>query len=263
MRLAAFAAALVLCGGATAAGAATLTACGHPAYPPVSWVTQGELRGLAPEVVRRLFGALGHEVRTEPVGNWKRCLLEVKEGRIDIVVAAYRTIEREQRLAFSAEPLVADPIVLFVRRDRQFPFAKWSDLEGKTVGLMLGDSFGERFDRFAEAHLRVERVSSSLQNVRKLVLGRIDFMPVGLRTWSLQEQRLGDANEIARLPQALVTEHYYIAVRRGSRLEPLLAEIDRGLRAMHQDGSLQRLEELHAGRYLAEQAEAGSDETAR
>ncbi len=263
MKVAAFAAALVLCGGATAAGAATLTACGHPAYPPISWVTQGKLQGLAPDVVRQVFGALGHEVRMEAVGNWKRCLLEVKEGRLDIVVAAYRTIEREQRLAFAAEPLVADPIVLFVRRDRQFPFTQWSDLEGKTVGLLLGDSFGERFDRFAEAHLKVERVSSSEQNVRKLVLGRIDFMPVGLRTWGLQGQRLDYASEIARLPQALVTEHYYIAVRRGSRLQPLLADIDRRLHAMHEDGSLQRLEERYAGLYLAEQERAGADELAR
>lgn len=255
--------ALALWGAAPAVQAATLTACGHPAYPPISWVTQGQLRGLAPDVVGQIFAALGHEVRTEAVGNWKRCLLEVQEGRIDIVVSAYRTSARERRLAFSNEPLVADPIVLFVRRDRPFTFTQWSDLEGKTVGLLLGDSFGERFDRFAEARLKVERVSSSEQNVRKLVLGRIDFMPVGLRTWRLQGQRLGYGNAIARLPEPLVTEHYYIGVRRGSALQPLLADVDRRLRAMHDDGSLQRLEDMYAGRYLAEQAEAGSDEVAR
>ncbi|MCC4118046.1 transporter substrate-binding domain-containing protein [Aromatoleum toluclasticum] len=148
--------------------------------------------------MHQVFGALGHEVRTEAVGNWKRCLLEVQEGRIDIVVSAYRTSARERRLAFSEEPLVADPVVLFVRRDRQFPFAQWSDLAGKTMGLLLGDSFDERFDRFAEARLKVERVSSSEQNVRKLMLGGIDFMPVGLRTWRLQGQWSAAANACAR-----------------------------------------------------------------
>ncbi|NMF89377.1 substrate-binding periplasmic protein [Aromatoleum petrolei] len=244
--------ALALCGLAAGAQGATFSACGHPAYPPVSWVTQGQLRGLAPEVVRGIFREMGHELRTEPLGNWKRCLLEAQEGRVDVVVAAYRTSERERRLAFSIQYLVADPIVLFVRRDRQFAFSRWSDLEGKTVGLLLGDSFGERFDRFAEARLKVERVSRSEQNVRKLALGRIDFMPVGLRTWRLQGQRLGYGDEIMRLPKPLVTEHYYVAVRRGSPLESLLPHIDRRLAEMHADGSLQRLERAHADAYLAE-----------
>ena len=255
--------ALVLCGLLPAVQAATFTACGHPAYPPVSWVTEGQLRGLAPEVVRQLFSELGHEVRTEALGNWKRCLLEVQEGRIDIVVGAYRTAERAKRLAFSTQYLIADPIVLFVRRDRQFAFSQWNDLGGKTVGLLLGDSFGDRFDRFAERRLKIERVSSSEQNVRKLVLGRIDFMPVGLPTWRLQGQRLGYGEEIIRLPEPLVTEYYYVAVRRGSSLEPLLEQIDRRLRKMHEDGSLQRLERVHAQAYLAEQESRGGDEARR
>ena len=128
--------------------------------------------GLA--LVRELFGELGLRVRLEAFGNWKRCLLEVRAGRADIVVAAYRNREREQQFAFSGQYVVADPIVLFVRRDRSFVFKDWDDLRGRTVGLLLGDSFGERFDRFAEAALKVERVSTGRQNVRKLVLGRID-----------------------------------------------------------------------------------------
>lgn len=119
--------------------------------------------------------------------------------RENVVVFAGCTLHIDRRrLAFSEEPLVADPVVLFVRRDRQFPFAQWSDLAGKTVGLLLGDSFDERFDRFAEARLKVERVSSSEQNVRKLMLGRIDFMPVGLRTWRLQGQWSAAANACVR-----------------------------------------------------------------
>lgn len=246
------AAALWLCGLAGAAAAETFTVCGHPAYPPVSWVTQGQLRGLAPDVVQRLLAELGHDVRTEALGNWKRCLLEVREGRIDIVAAAYRTSERATQFAFSSQHLIADPILLFVRRDRQITFSDWHDLEGRTVGLLLGDSFGERFDRFAESHLKVERVSRSEQNVRKLALGRIDFMPVGLRTWRLQGQRMGYGDEITQLPEPLVTEYYHVAVRRGSALEPLLEHLDRRLREMHEDGSLERLERVHSEAYLAE-----------
>lgn len=248
--------ALLLSALAGQAAARDLIACGHPAYPPVSWVADGELRGLAPTLVRELFGELGLRVRLEAFGNWKRCLLEVRAGRADIVVAAYRNREREQQFAFSGQYVVADPIVLFVRRDRSFAFDDWDDLRGRTVGLLLGDSFGERFDRFAEAALKVERVSTGRQNVRKLVLGRIDFMPIGRDSGRLQSRRLGYDERVMALARPLVTEYYHVAVRRGSELEAVLPEIDRRLAALHADGSIERRSRQQAERYLAEPVEA-------
>ena len=248
--------ALWLSGFAAQGAARDLIACGHPAYPPVSWVADGELRGLAPMLVRELFGELGLNVRLEAFGNWKRCLLEVREGRADIVVAAYRNREREQLFDFSAQYVVADPIVLFVRRDRPFVFNDWVDLRGRTVGLLLGDSFGERFDRFAETSLQVERVSTGRQNVRKLVLGRIDFIPIGRDSGRLQSHRLGYDAQVMALPQVLVTEYYHVAVRKGSELEALLPAIDRRLAALHADGSIERRLQQQAERYLAGPLEA-------
>ena len=245
-------AALLLCGCVLQAQGRDLIACGHPAYPPVSWVADGKLRGLAPTLVRDLFAELGLNVRLEVFGNWKRCLQEVREGRADIVVAAYRNHEREQQFAFSAHYLVVDPIVLFVRRDRRFVFNDWEDLRGRTVGLLLGDSFGERFDRFAETALKVERVSTGRQNVRKLVLGRIDFMPIGRDSGRLQSRRLGYDDVLEALPQMLVTEYYHVAVRKGSALETLLPEIDLRLTALDADGSIARWLQAQAEAYLAE-----------
>lgn len=229
-----------------------LLACGHPSYPPVSWHSQGELVGLAPQVVQQVFGELGHEVRLLALGNWKRCLLEARYGRVDIVVAAYRTHERESWLGFSETALVADPILLFTRRDRPLRFRQWDDLRGLTVGLLLGDSFGDRFDHFAEQYLNIEWVSSGEQNFDKLARGRIDFMPVGLYAWTLQNQRYGYDQLIVQQPGELVTEHYRIGVRRDPQLLALLPQIDRRLRELHVDGSLQRLDEHYSARYRDE-----------
>ncbi len=235
-----------------AALARELLACGHPSYPPVSWHSQGELVGLAPQVVRQLFGELGHEVRLLALGNWKRCLLEARQGRVDIVVAAYRTGEREAWMGFSDAALVADPILLFAHRDQPIRFRHWDELRGLTVGLLLGDSFGERFDRFAERHLNIEWVSSGEQNFIKLARGQIDFMPVGLYAWTLQNQRFGYDQLIVHQPGELVTEHYHIGVRRDPILLALLPRIDRRLRELHADGTLQRLDRHYSARYRGE-----------
>lgn len=237
---------------APVATARELLACGHPFYPPVSWQSNGELMGMAPHVVRQLAHEQGHEVRLLALGNWKRCLQEARLGRVDIVVAAYRTRERETWMTFTEAPLVADPILLFTHRDRPIRFDDWDDLKGLTVGLLLGDSFGERFDRFAEESLNVEWVSSGEQNFVKLALGRIDFMPVGLYSWTLQNRRFGYQELIVRHPRQLVTEHYHIGVRRDPALQSLLAHFDRRLGELSADGTLQRLDEQYSDRYRAE-----------
>jgi polar amino acid transport system substrate-binding protein len=244
--------ALLLCLLAPAALARELLACGHPSYPPVSWHSQGELVGLAPQVVRQLFGELGHEVRLLALGNWKRCLQEAKQGRVDIVVAAYRTRERETWMGFTEATLVADPILLFTHRGNPIRFRDWDDLRGLTAGLLLGDSFGERFDQFAEQHLDIEWVSSGEQNFIKLAQGRIDFMPVGLYSWTLQNRRFGYDEVIVRLPGELVTEHYHIGVRRDPALLALLPRIDQRLRELEANGSLGRLDQYYSARYRAE-----------
>ena len=243
---------LLLSLSAPTALARELLACGHPFYPPLSWQSRGELVGLAPQVVQQLFEELGYEVRLLALGNWKRCLLEAKQGRVDIVVAAYRTRERLAWMDFTQAPLVADPILLFTRRDKPIRFRDWDDLRGLTVGLLLGDSFGERFDRFAEQHLNIERVSSGEQNFIKLAQGRIDFMPVGLYSWTLQNHRFGYDQLIVQQPGELVTEHYYIGVRRDPTLLTLLPRLDQRLRELAEDGTLQRLDEHYSTRYRAE-----------
>lgn len=230
--------------------AQTLTACGHPFYPPVSWVENGQLKGLGPKVVQLLFHELGHEVKLLANSNWKRCLHEVELGNIDIVVAAYRIPSRTDFLIYTAVPLIADPITLFVNADAPFTFNALDDLQGKSVGLLLGDSFGEAFDHYVLEHSRVEYVSTGQQNFSKLALKRIDFMPIGRLSGLLQLKHLGFDSRIIPLRQILTTEHYYLAIGRHSGLEPYLPLLDQRLAELTANGTLRRLTDQLSADYL-------------
>ncbi|WP_421863234.1 substrate-binding periplasmic protein [Motiliproteus sp.] len=241
---------LLLASGTVNAQAPVIKACGHPFYPPVSWVQQGQLLGVAPKVSQLLFNALGYEVELQAESNWKRCLRQVEQGQVDIVVAAYRIAERERYLHFSSQPVISDPISLFINRQHPFSFDRLEDLEGKTVGLLLGDSFGDKFDRYLRDHTRIEYVSSGLQNFGKLALGRIDFMPLGRLSGELQSQKLG-FNQIVPLDPVISTEYYYLAIGHHSDLAHHLPKIDLHLTRMRQDGTLTRLIQQQSQRYLA------------
>lgn len=227
-----------------------LKACGHPFYPPVSWHSENRLTGLAPAVTQQLFSELGYQVQLNADNNWKRCLLEVQQGNADIVVAAYRISSREAYLSFSEQFIIADVVTLFVNRQSPVDFKKLADLKGKTAGLLLGDSFGDTFDRFIEQNSNIEYVSRGRQNFVKLALGRIDYMPLGKLSGELQSLKLGFHGLIRALDTEITTEHYFLAIGRHTGLQKHLPYLNKRLKEMHSDGTIKRLTREYSLEYL-------------
>ncbi len=227
-----------------------LTACGHPFYPPVSWVSGGKLKGLAPQLTQQLFAELGYDVRLIADTNWKRCLLEARLGNIDIVVAAYRIASRESYLAFSDQYIIADEVRIFVNRNSDAPITGLKDLPGKTVGLLLGDSFGDRFDAFLQTNSHIEYVSRNQQNFSKLASQRIDFMPIGWRSGMLQTRKLGFEHTIMPLREKITSEYYYLALSKTGALSQHLPYINRRLEQLHQNNRIRDMIRSNSLEYL-------------
>jgi polar amino acid transport system substrate-binding protein len=232
-----------------------LIACGHPYYPPVSWVQHQQVIGVAPAVVKLIFGELGYQVRLDKVGNWKRCLWEVKKGYADIVVAAYRIASREPNFAFSQQHIVADPIGVFVNPNKNKNYHSLNDLKGKTVGLLFGDSFGDSLDKFIDDNNQVEYVSKGQQNFKKLAHGRIDFMPLGIVSGKLQTKKFGYDKQIIVAPFKLETEYYYLALGHHSELSQHLPYINQRLKQLHDNGTIQQLLTKYSNIYLQSSTE--------
>lgn len=233
-----------------------LIACGHPYYPPVSWVHQQQLIGVAPAVVKIIFAELGYQVKLDAVGNWKRCLSEVKIGHADIVVAAYKIASREPDYDYSQQHIVDDPIGIYVNSNNSKTYHSLNDLKGKTVGLLFGDSFGDSLDKFIEKNNQIEYVSKGKQNLAKLAHGRIDFMPLGIVSGKLQTQKFGYSNKIIVAPFKLKTEHYYLALSPHSELSQHLPYINQRLQELHQNGKIQQLLTQYSTIYLDSSIEA-------
>ncbi|MFB1015330.1 MAG: transporter substrate-binding domain-containing protein [Alteromonadaceae bacterium] len=235
-----------------------LIACGHPYYPPVSWLEQQQLVGVAPAVVKLIFGELGYQVKLDKLGNWKRCLTEVQAGHADVVVAAYRIASRESDFDFSEQHIVADPIGVFINQNKSNNYQSLNDLKDKTVGLLFGDSFGDSLDQFIVDHNQIEYVSEGEQNLKKLAQGRIDFIPLGISSGKLQTQKFGYSQQVIAAPFKLETEYYYLALGRHSKLKQHLPYINQRLNELHQTGKIQQLVTQYSKLYLETLTKADS-----
>lgn len=213
--------------------------CDYPVYPPVSWSDGRQPRGLAPTVVRELFGRLGYQVEMVVLGNWQRCLLDAAEGRVDVVLA-YTSEQRAQTMLFSQVPVLREEVAVFANRQRPLKFDKLEDLAHYRGGLLFGESYGPEFDRFVAQHQNIEWVSDSGQNFGKLMRGRIDFVIQERRTGQLFVEHLAGAGDIVALPPALSVDYLRVAVSRRSPLSRRMAEIDQQLQQMTDAGELER-----------------------
>ncbi|NBF02922.1 transporter substrate-binding domain-containing protein [Pseudomonas sp. Fl5BN2] len=221
--------------------------CDYPVYPPISWSDGLQVRGLAPSLVRQVLEDLGYQVQVVVLGNWKRCLLDAAEGRVDVVLA-YSTGQRQQDLLFSRVPVLREEVALFVNRRNPPHFRQLQDLRAYRGGLLFGESYGQDFDRQVVQHGNIEWVSSSQQNFGKLIRQRIDFIPYERRTGQLFIEQLPGAEDIVALPQAISVDYLRLAVSRQSPLAARMAEIDVQLQRQVDSGAIQRwLEESQAG----------------
>jgi polar amino acid transport system substrate-binding protein len=216
-------------------------ATGHPNWPPFSWQQGDKIVGIGAELTELVFKDLGLAVSITARGNWKRAQSQVEHGQADVIVAAYLTAERNKVMAYPAQPYMDDANVLWVARGKAFPFRQWSDLIGKTGTAMLGESYGEAFDRYIKEKLQMEWVSSPAQSLGKLELGRVDYYPFSLYGGQIQVRQLGFEGKIEHLPVVLSTEGTYIAISRRSRFIKYLPQIEASIARFRADGTIDRL----------------------
>jgi polar amino acid transport system substrate-binding protein len=237
MRRAWLLAILLFCGVADAAPAVRY--CDYPVYPPISWSDGKQVRGLAPRVVKAVFAGLDLDVEMVVLGNWKRCLLDAAEGRVDAVLA-YRTPQREGDLIFAEVPVLREEVAVFYNRRRPLKVDKLQELTRYRGGLLFGESYGEAFDQAVARAGNIEWVSDSQQNFGKLIRGRIDFIPYERRTGLLYIEHLPGGGDLDALPMTLAVDHLRLAVSRRSPLAARMAEIDRELQRLADSGEIER-----------------------
>ncbi|MFZ6775633.1 substrate-binding periplasmic protein [Undibacterium sp. Ji83W] len=106
---------------------------------------------------------------------WNRLLQSLNEGE-GLAFGLSKTRERAQTLHFSL-PAFATHVWLVVRSDKSFAFSRLSDLQGKTVGMVRGSTYGDEFNKAKASLLLIEDDVYSLPSrLKKLLSKRTDVM---------------------------------------------------------------------------------------
>lgn len=205
---------------------------GHPEWTPLSYAQAdgAPLQGVAVEAVRDALHSVGAAVEIGAVQPWNRVLGQLEAGRIDVVASAYHTQARARRYLYS-EPYYQVDIVLFALRDRTWRYRALADLENRQGVIILGDSYGETFDRHARRHLNIEHVEGLVAQFAAVARGRSDYGVISHLNFLWAKADLDPADRMELLAPPIQSNPIHAMFSRASPCVDLLPAVNAVLTA--------------------------------
>lgn len=217
---------------------------GHPQWAPIMYQDGEKIIGAGPEIAGIIFDKLGIKSESEYAGAWDEVQDKAKSGGIDMIVAAYKTDERETYMDYSI-PYTVDPVILAVKKGKSFSYEEWDDLIGKKGVATIGDSYGQGFDDYITNSLTMQRVATPQEAFALLDNGGADYFVYALYSAEdyLFQNKLTDQFEI--LPTPVSAENFYFTFSKKSPYLDRLSDFNSELKKMINDGTVNRIIEKH------------------
>jgi polar amino acid transport system substrate-binding protein len=215
-------------------------ASGHPEWPPIMYQTGDTIEGAGPALVAKIFADLNIPVTFPAKGQWADVQAKAKTGEVDVLVAAYKTDERLTYMDYS-EAYTVDPIALFVAKGKSFPFTKWDDLLNKKGVAMTGDSYGQEFDTYSAANLKLSHVDTTKEALDMVADGRADYFIYSLYAGRVELKNENRAGAFESLPKPVANEDFFITISKKSPLVKYMPQINAEIQKYKADGTIDAL----------------------
>ncbi|TVP88311.1 MAG: amino acid ABC transporter substrate-binding protein [Pseudomonadaceae bacterium] len=215
---------VLLASGATSAFAdescKRLVASGNSQYPPLLWVDPadpGVLRGAGVTLLSQVLAEHDITLEARNVGPWARAQDDARTGRVDMLLGAFKTDDRETWMDYLHPAFTHVPSVIFVRKGHAFEFTNWDDLRGKRGSTLVNNSFGNAFDNYASEHLDISAFPSVRQSFETLLLDRVDYVIYERFQGKALAEQIGIVDQLEILPDSVITEALYFTFSKRSR----------------------------------------------
>lgn len=180
---------------------------------------------------------------------WKRAYEYARTARWDASVGWAPTPKHQQDFLMSA-PVITVNKGLFHLKSVPFDWTRIDDLKNWRIGAAAGYSYGNEWDTAVrDGRLKIEEVTVDEQNIRKLLLHRVDVIAMEVDVANHLIRTLLSPEEAAMIkqhPRLVMQTPICLALSRRSERSPeLLTRFNQGLRRLKESGAYDRyLQEL-------------------
>jgi polar amino acid transport system substrate-binding protein len=210
-------------------------------YRPRSWSDNGRMRGILVDIIDEAIGTrLGIPVAHSGY-PWKRAQYMVKNGMADALVTL-PTQERYSYTVVGEEPVIVFTLNIVTRRNHP----KMKDLEYVTTieqlkDYSIVDYLGNGWAKSNLKNMNIHWVSNIDSIFRFLSNGRADIAIASKFTIFIMHHQ-GYASQLRVLPNKLSSVSFHVCVGKHSVYIDRINDIDKVLREMRTDGTIDRIE---------------------
>lgn len=194
---------------------------------PYTYTENGAAAGFEIETLREVLKGMGLEAEFIEY-PWKRCLASLAEGQADALVSLLKTPEREEFAIFPEEHISISRTVFFAAADKAVAFTgDFAELKGRKIGVIMGFSYGEAFDR-ADFLDKEPGVDVNIL-INRVVSGRNDLAAENEAVAKASATRLGVRDRLRFLEPPIHSQKLYVGFARARGHGPLAEKFSKAL----------------------------------
>ncbi|ASP37938.1 hypothetical protein CHH28_04260 [Bacterioplanes sanyensis] len=217
---------------------------GWEPWAPYSVQEGGEYTGLDLDIAKAVLADMGCKVEFVQ-RPWKRLLLEIEQGKVDMTASASRNAEREQYGYFS-QPYRTESVVLFVGAGQSANYGAINglkDIAGMDfdLGVARGYYYGEEYaalEQDAAFKSKLNSAGDDVTNYKKLAAGRLDGFLADPFSAAAGLKELGLSDKV-ETHSTVYSDDIYFLISRKSSSQAFVDAFNQSLTAMKSDGRLQ------------------------
>lgn len=215
-----------------------LTLLAEDDWAPYASVQNGQAHGMAVDIVRAAYQAVGVTVtfRSMP---YARCMRLVEVGREVGCFDSLKDSTTLQRFAFGKQPLFTATIAIYGHQPESGITV--AGLAGKRIGLTNGYTYGSQVEQ--DTRMFKDKAVSDLASMRKLAARRLDYALVYTRVAEQLQRQHGHelGGRLYRVGTVIENPLYVSFSQRNPRSESAMNQLDRGLQLLQQTGLYQQI----------------------
>jgi polar amino acid transport system substrate-binding protein len=201
--------------------------------------TDGEFRGMGPDILRAIAGQLGQSLHFD-LFPWARAQSMVAQGQADILVGPYKSPERLEQFYFSERAFYQDQMIFYMRNGAPDWDGQYASLRDKRIVIINGWAYGDEFDN-ARPLLNISVTNSVESALTMLALGRVDLFATNRRNTEPVIPLLSLEGKVSPQERVLATQRGYFAFPKRPEYQLSRVRFDRAFNAYVDSGELQKL----------------------
>ena len=201
-------------------------------------------QGLGVDLVTTALPRAGYETFLN-IDSLDRILEGGKLGVYDVFATPWYSDTRNQYLDYS-KPYLQSYIRFIKKKDSDFEFNDFNDLDGTMIGIVQDYAYDEEFNESRKPIKIVER--NLIQNLLKLKQGRLDLALDDelVLQYEINQFMPNSMGEFEFLPKPLAVRGIHIGVsRENPNHAKIVAAFDKAIADMKKDGSYDKIIQKH------------------